>query len=244
MKPLERKIWIVLSIALIGCIGLWFTTKHYQSKWTNVPPPPGKLSAAGAGLGDTIFAYRSYGILLQNMGDQGGRTTNLRDYNFENLGNWFTLLHSFDSKSNFIPYIASFYFGGVDDENHPQKLKPIVDYLEIAGNSTEGEKWRWLAQAAYIARFKMKDLDRALNIAQKLSTLDNPNLPMWARNMPANVLNAQGEKEAAYGLLLSILDSEGDKMQAAEINATKAYICEQILDTAEAKNNPLCQGDF
>ncbi len=224
-------------ISLTGCIGLFLTTSHLQSKWTNVPPPPGKLSAAGAGLGDTLFAYRSFGIILQNMGDYGGRTTSLRDYNYDNLGGWFMLLHSFDPKSDFLPYVASFYYGGLD--TNTEKLKPLVDYLEIAGNSTQGEKWRWLAQAAYIARFKMNDLGRSLELARKLSNLD-ADIPMWARNMPANVLNARGEKQAAYEMLLSILKDRHDKMNANEINATKAYICEQILTPEEAQKNPLC----
>jgi len=242
MPALERTVWIILIVALIGNIGLWLLTKNYKSKWANVPPAPTKLAASGAGLGDSTFAYRSYGIMLQNMGDSGGRVTSLRDYNYDNISDWFMLLHSFDQTSNFVPYIASYYYGGLD--KHTERLNPLVDYLAIAGNSTEGEKWRWLAQAAYLARFKVEDLDRALELARQLAVLDNPKIPGWAKHMEANVLNARGEKEASYQLLVSILRDKGDQMPIAEVNATRAYICEQILTPEQVKENPLCEGEF
>ena len=62
--------------------------------------------------------------------------------------------------------------------------------------------------------------------------------------MEANVLNARGEKEASYQLLVSILRDKGDQMPIAEVNATRAYICEQILTPEQVKENPLCEGEF
>lgn len=237
----EKKLWIFFSTILILNIFFWHGARHIQGRWINVPPVPSSFSASGFGLGDLFFAYRGYGLMVQNLGDYGGKATAFKDYNYENLGGWLSLLTSFDPHSDFLPFLASYYFGAAQD---PAQLKYVVDYLEEAGNNPEGEKWRWLAQAVYLARFKMKDMDRALELARKLSVLDSPDVAQWARNMPANILNAKGEKEAAYDLLVGILKESADKMKPNEVNATIAYICEQILEPEQAKINSLCQGKY
>ena len=223
---------------IIVHVAFWMKTRDFQSRWTNVPPAPSILTAAGAGLGDPAVAYRAHGVMLQNMGDTGGRVSNLKAYNYERLEKWFTLMHHLDPQSNFMPFLASFYFGSVKD---PEKLRPLVNYLELAGNSPEGKKWRWLAHGAYLARFDIEDYDLALRLATKLSNLGKPDLPMWARNMRASVLNADGEKEAAYNMLIGILQDGAEEMHPNEVNATIAYICEQILTPQQATDNPLCK---
>lgn len=233
-----RSLQIFLGVALILNIALWFSVKNIQARWANIPPAPSTLGAAMSGLGDLSFLYRGYALMLQNMGDTGGRTTALKQYDYSRLADWFNLLYHFDAHSDYIPFLASYYYSAIDD---PEKLRHVVDYLEKAGDSEKGEKWRWLAQAVYLARFKMNDLDRALEISQKLSALKNPDVAEWARQMPANILNAKGDKQAAYELLVNMLKSDSDKLKPNEINAMVAYICEQILKPAEAKNNPLCQ---
>jgi hypothetical protein len=90
----------------------------------------------------------------------------------------------------------------------------------------------------------MKNYDRAYGIAEKLAAIDGPDMPAWTKQMPAFVRNNQGEKAAALGLMLEILNSEGEKMHPSDISAIKAYICEQILLPEEAQTYPLCQGDF
>jgi len=237
--PALYALWVILTISVVIHIIFWLRTHEFQSRWTNVPPPPSKITAAGAGLGDPSVAYRIHGTMLQNMGDNGGRTINLKEYDYERLKKWFMLMHHLDPNSNFAPFLASFYYGSVKD---PEKLRPLVEYLEVAGDNPKGQKWRWLAHGAYLAKFDMKDYDLALRLSTKLTNLEREDLPMWARNLRASVLNADGEKEAAYNMLIGILQDGAETMHPNEINATIAYICEQILDTSQAKDNPLCEG--
>ena len=233
-------LWTLLIVMVIIHIAFWLKTRDFQARWANVPPAPSILTAASAGLGDPALAYRVHGTVLQNMGDFGGRIINLKEYNYERLTKWFTLLHYLDSESNFAPFVASFYYGSV---NNPEKLRPLIGYLELAGDSPHGEKWRWLAHGAYLARFDVKDNQLALRLATKLANLGKPDLPMWARNMRANILNADGKKEAAYNMLVSILQNSAENMHPNEVNATVAYICEQILSNQEAIDNPLCKNN-
>ncbi len=231
-------IQICLALALVLNILFWLSVRDVKSRWSNVPPPPNIKYASIYGLGDASFAYRLNGIMMQNLGDTGGRVTPLKDYNYETLGRWFYLQDSLDPVSNFTPYLAAYYFSNVQK---PEMLPPLLDYLSDIGNRPYGEKWRWLAQGVFLARYQLKDLDRALEMANALANTKNDNVPVWVHQMPAFVLSARGEKEAAYAILLEILKSRGEKLHPNEVNATKAYICTRILGKEDAAVNPLCE---
>ena len=132
------KLWALLFLLVALNFATWNYSRHMQARWANVPPAPSVFSASFSGLGDFSFSYRVIALMLQNLGDMGGRTTSLLDYNYEDLSDWFMIQHKLDPHSDFTPLLASFYFGAVSDES---KLQPLVDYLRIAGASPEGEKW-------------------------------------------------------------------------------------------------------
>ena len=234
----EKFVRLGLCFAVLANICFWISVRDVQSQWLNVPAPPPAEYAAAAGLGDRSLAYRMNSITIQNFGDTGGRMTALKDYNFEKLADWFFIQDRLDPKSNHIPYLAAYYFSSSQE---PQKIRPILLYLERAGSRIDGEKWRWLAQAVFLARFKLNDLDLALSMARKLAALDKPDMPAWTKQMPAFVMNAKGEKEAAYALMLEILKSGSEKMHPEEVQEMQRYMCTVILDEAQAKDNPICE---
>ncbi len=238
---LEHKVRFFLVLALIFNILFWFYGRGIQSQWTNVPPAPDDKYASAYGLGDASFAYRLNGIMLQNIGDTGGRVTSLKDYNYNDLSRWFFLQNQLDSSSDYTPYLASYYFGSVQE---PEKFRPVLDYLMSVGLQTSGEKWRWLAQGVYLARYKMKDLDKALEMAKILANTPYEKAPGWVRQMPAFVMTEKGEKKAAYALLLEILKTSSQDLHPNEVNAMRAYMCSRLLTKEESEVNPLCQGKF
>lgn len=245
MKKQLLTLWAVFLIVMIVQGGLWFSVRKVQAEWLNVPPLPSDSAVEAAAFGDRQLAYRSIGIMLQNLGDTGGRVTALRDYNYDMLTKWLYLTSRLDRESSYTPYIAAYYFGGLSDTT--EKLRPLVKYLHNIGNSPEGEKWRWLAHAVYLARYRVEDMDMAHKMAVDLAALANrpdSEMPNWARQMPAFILNQQGEKEAALIIMLEILSSVGDKLHPNEVNHTRGYICENILSPEEAKKTDLCDGDF
>lgn len=203
---------------------LWFGSSDYFPRWQGVPPVPGEKGAVMMALGDRQFAYRSGALTLQNLGDTGGQTTPLKLYNYEKLGKWFFLLHGLDPVSDHVSMAAAYYFGAT---RVPKDVRIVVDFLSVAGDSPIGEKWRWLAQASYLARHRLNDLQLSLDLAYKLSKLQiYGTMPMWARQMPAFILSAQGDKQDARALMLQILMSETN-IHPNEINFMKAYLIEQ-----------------
>lgn len=231
-------LYLFLFAALCLNIGLWLYSNKIYVKWGNVPPVP-KINTLVMGfLGDNQFAFRASAIALQNYGSVG-ETQSLKDYNYETLGGWFNLLDRLDPKSNYVPYLAAYYYGAVQD---PSMLGPVISYLEKVGMYEGQGRWRWLAQAAYLARHRMKDTDWAIRIARKLGSIYKPGeMPVWTLNMESMLTADMGDKQAAYLLMLEILKNEGPRMSASEYASNINLICETILTPLEAEKSPICQ---
>lgn len=223
---LQSRINILLSLALFLQIFYWAASADIRAKWQGVPPVPSRTGAVMMALGDSEFSYRMLGMTLQHLGDTGGQATPLKDYDYKKIGQWLWLLYELDPASDHAPLLAAYYFGATMEA---EDSAVIVDYLGKIGQNPVGEKWRWLAQAAYLARHRVRDLDLALDLAYKLSKMEpiDDILPMWARHMPASILQEQGDKEAARDIIENLLSS-GKKFHPNEINFMKSYLIEQL----------------
>mgnify|MGYP001627743432 CR=1 FL=1 len=233
------QIKIIFGLCLLANVFFWSHFRSTQAEWLNVPPVPSERVAVAFGFGDEQFAYRNIALMIQNLGDSGGRSRSLDDYNYEELAKWLELQYELDDRSKVMPYLAAYYFGAVQT---PQKLVPVIAYLENVGSVGVDEKWRWLAQAIYLARYRLEDMDWALRMAGQLSALQTKieDMPVWAKNMHVMLMSASGEKEAALDIMLQTLESERDKMEPQEILFIADYICNQILTPSESAQMPLC----
>lgn len=237
----RRALYILYAVfitALILNMGFWYKARTVLPKWNNVPPAPGKFAMSANALGDEQVAYRMTGYFLQNTGNVGGNYELLSLYNFDTLEQWFYLSEKFDERGNYVPFLAAYYFGGL--ENPPEKLDPVIRYLGHHGQLKIPQKWRWLAHAVYLSRYKQSDMEKALKYANILHDLDVEMAP-WARQMPAFVTLGMGNKQAAYELMVRMLASEKDKVHPNEVNEMVKFICERALEPAQSRENPLCQ---
>lgn len=227
-----------LLLAVMMNVGLWLQTRGIKPVWPNVPAPPSRLALSASFLGDEALAYRAWALVLQNLGNSGGDYRPLKDYNYAALGEWFARLDELDPASDFVPFLAAYYFGASDDSRN---LKPVVSYLEKVGSRPEGEKWRFLAHAVYLARHKLHDVNEALRLSGKLAALYRPGMPAWTLQTKAMLTAETGDKEAAYMLLKSMLATEARHMQGPEVNYMVETICTRILTPAQAVHDPLCR---
>lgn len=230
-------LYVSLGIAVFLNIVLWSYSNKLYIKWTNVPPAPSVIGIGASFLDDKALAYRSSSLALQNFGNIG-QAQNLNNYDYETLGKWFMLLDKLDPHSNFVPYLAAYYFGAASDG---KKLPAVIEYLEEVGTRPGPGKWRWLVQAIYLSRHKMDNIDEALRLSKKLGSIYKPPMPLWTRNMQSMILSDMGDRQTAYLLMLEILKSDGRQMSASEYRSSITMICESILIPAEAAKSPLCQ---
>lgn len=225
-RQAPRVLWLWLFSFLALNVVFWAGAHRVYIKWGGVPPVPSKNGALAMSLGDTELSFRLGALALQGLGDGGGRTARMTDYDYKKLDSWFWLLYQLDPASDHVPLLAAYYFSSTPRK---EDIAILVNYLGTVGQIPYGNKWRWLAQAVLLARHKMKDLDVALDLAYKLSKMEpiGDTLPHWARQMPAFVLAAKGDKEDARKLIEEMLLTS-ENFHRNEVNFMKAYLVEQL----------------
>lgn len=240
MKSLQLKAWGFLTLALIMNIVVWSYARPMQARWMNVPPAPSYAGSMISSLGDPQFAYRRLSLVLQNLGDTGGRSTALKDYDYATLEDWFYLADKLDPVSDYVPRLAAYYYGS--SQNAKDTIY-VIRYLEQVGQHHYEEKWRWLAHAVHLARHRYGDMNIALDLAYKLAAIghENKDIPAWAQQMPAFLLTEElDESDSARRIMCAIL-ADADHLDPAEINHTIAYIKENILKNPAVSNDKICQ---
>jgi hypothetical protein len=228
---------ILVLVAVLCCLGLWHISYDLRSKWPGLPPAASQHTALTYGLGDKQFSYRMVTLMLQNAGDVGGRVTNLRDYNYQRIQQWFDLTYLLDPKADFAPSLAAYYYGGTQ---RAEDTRYLVDYLARAGrdNVAGHERWRWLAHAIYLARFRLKDQVKALELANELAALATPDMPSWTKLMPAYVTSNTGQKKAARDLFLTIAATD-KSLKKEDVNQTCWYIDTNLREPQDGLDRDL-----
>lgn len=228
---LKKQINILLVLLLITQVFMWYFTSRETPKLGIVPEVPTINQARAQALGDEQFYFRYLALNIQNAGDSFGRFTALRDYDYELLLKWFKLLDELDSKSQFVPAIASYYYSNT--QNVEDNIY-IVEYLESTYDKDPAERWWWLAMAVSISNFKLKDLDLALRLSFKLSRSPGK-IPRWAQQMPAIITAQMGEKEVALSIIKDLAEKY-DNYTQAEINYMNYFIREMLGYINESVN--------
>jgi hypothetical protein len=223
--------WFCLVLSIVLCVLFAPHSRVLKPRWPGVAPAPSVATGLLYGFGDKQLAYYSLALTLQNMGDIGGHITPIKDYNMNYVAEWLRLTYAFDKRSRYAPTLGGYYFGASQE---PEKLHPIINYLRVVGNTTDNELWRYLAQAVYIARFRMKDQTLALDLAYQLAKLDGPDLPIWTKQMPGFVMSNVGDKQASRDLFLTLL-ATSKNISRQEVN----FMCGYIQDNLREDNDSI-----
>lgn len=214
-------ILFVLFFSLQGLF--WYNSKDIQPDMTIVPPVPGHDAVHAIALGDEEFYFRVLALDIQNAGDSFGRFTALKNYDYKKLFDWFELLDYLNSKSNFVPSIAGYYYS--QTQNVPD-TRYIIKYLDQHASRDLEKKWWWMSQAVYIANHRLGDKKWALELAYKLSKTPG-DIPMWARQMPAFIHEQLGEKQEAFKIIDDLMKNK-DKLSKEELNFMNYFINERL----------------
>ena len=223
-STIPRGALAAVLVALSLQAAFWWQTRDLRAGWEGVPPAPSTEVAKALAMGDGQFLYRAATFVLQNMGDEGGDVTPLRDYDYQRLGQWFSLLDRFDPISEYLPVLVGYYYSQSQERND---VRVVISFLAHIAIRDPGRNWRWMAHAIYLARHRVKDMNLALSLAYRMAAFDSPEIPIWAKQMPAFVLAEVGEKEAARDLMEAILDSQTD-LDAEEIDFMRNFISTRL----------------
>lgn len=223
MSRFLRIYGIFLSL-LAAQVVFWSQTHSILPNMSIVPDVPGREVVKALSLGDEQFYFRVLALQIQNAGDTYGRFTPLKDYDYDKLSKWFSLLDTLDNTSDYIPSLATYYYS--QTQNTPD-VRYIVDYLSAHAERRVEQKWWWLIQAMYLANHKLEDKELALKVGAPL--IDARGIPLWARHFPAFIYEQQGEMEQALYVMDHVLKNyEEEKLSREDFNFMKYFIEERI----------------
>jgi len=214
--------WVLLFAALQ--LAFWDMTRNKLPDMGIVPDVPGRIAVKALSFGDEEFYFRLLALDIQNAGDTFGRFTALYKYDFRKLYAWFTLLDTLDNESDYMPFIASYYYS---QTQHVADVRYVVDYLYEHSYWRPEKKYWWLAQATYLAQHKLKDNDLALKMAAPLEHADSA--PFWVRQLPAFVHEKRGEMDDALRIIEQIeAEANEHKIPDSELRFMTYFVNERL----------------
>lgn len=226
-------------------IFFWHKTESIKPNLELVPPAPSKYLISAASLGDKEFLFRVMATRLQNAGDVFAGFVALKKYDYSRIYQWLTALDELNSKSNFAPSLAAYVYS--QTQRHSD-TRYIVDYLDEHSSKDIDKNWWWLFQAIYIAKNSLGDINRALDLAYKLSQNNAKNAPLWTKEMPAFIHEEMGDGCMAFKVIQKILhESESGvrKVDADELGFMRYFIQDRLQRLKNGKFNPKkCHADL
>jgi hypothetical protein len=219
-------------------IFFWHKTESVKPALDIVPEAPSKYLVSAASLGDNEFLFRVMAARLQNSGDVFAGFVALKKYDYSRIYQWLTALDQLNDKSNFAPALAAYIYS--QTQTH-QDTKYIVDYLDEHSAKDIDKNWWWLFQAIYIAKKSLGDINRALDLAYKLSENNAKNAPLWTKQMPAFIHEEMGDGCMAFYVIEKIIsESESGVRQvsAEELNFMRSFIKDRLHKLKEGKFDP------
>lgn len=225
--------WAVgFFVVMLACqAAFWHHTRAIKPEIGIVPDVPGESALRALSFGDEEAFFRLHALSIQNSGDTFGRFTALYKYDYNKLYHWFTLLGKFNNESNYLPSMASYYFS---QTQNPSDVKYLVNYLDEYTDGRVKEKWWWVAQGAYLATHRLKDSDRALALASRLSGVRG--IPIWAQQLPAFIHEQRGEFGEALAIIEEVVKHPEDYSQG-ELNFMRHFVEERLNRLDQVKKD-------
>ena len=235
----SHKIFFWLFLATFACqLFFWKQTEHLKPRFDIVPPVPNQYLISTLSLGDKEFLFRILATRLQNSGDVFAGFVALKNYDYSRVYGWMKMLDTLNAKSHFVPAIAAYYYSQTQKS---EDSRYVVDYLDEHSAQDVDANWWWLFQATYIAKKNLHDINRALDIAYKLSKNNSPTAPLWTKEMPAFIHEEMGDSCMAFGVIENLIkesDSGVHQLKAEELNFMRHFISERLSKLQKQKFDP------
>lgn len=213
MKTTQRSfnqlpVFIVTGFLLMLLLQLGY---HHFYKTSLLPSFTQLSRPANAGLyqglamgSDRLWSYLLL-LKLQLHDNQKGQHVNYRQLDYHVLSQWLMTLYELNPQSDYPAFLASRVYSQVDD---PQKIRIMIDLIDDLFQRDPQQHWRRMTEACLLAKHQLRDLNLALQLAQKLAALpDTFEFPFWARDMQIVLLDELNQDESAQLLISSLLQS-------------------------------------
>lgn len=215
----------------------WFKTIDYKINLALLPDIPNASLTKAMALGDEEYLFRILSLRIQNAGDVYAGMTPLKYYDYQYLTKWFKYLDELNSDSRVSASLASYVYSNTKDK---QKTKILISYLEDKARLDIDKNWWWAFQGIYLAR-SIKDYDKELELAKLLATNQDPNAPLWTKQIPAFIYAKNSQGCLAFYTIKAIVDDLNNKnveISVDDMNFIKYFINSRLKRLKNNKFDP------
>lgn len=205
LSDVPKLVLAVLACALALQVGLKMAHPVSPPAASDLRAPSSQASLRLASLGDPIPLAKILMLYLQSFDYQAVNRIRFRDLNYDTVQQWLLRILWLDPKGQYPLMAASRLYAEVPSE---AKTRQMLEFVYQQFPADPDRRWPWLAHAAAIAKHRLKDLPLAKRYAaaiQKHAT--GANVPLWARQMEAFILEDMNELETARIMIGGFLAS-------------------------------------
>ena len=177
---------LLLPAFLLAQVGLSWGIRDVRPTLGILPDLPEQAALDALAFGDRQFLFRYLALELQNAGDNGGRVTPLRNYDYDKVVDWLDLLEDLDLTSHWPIAMANGYFGQTPKT---EDVEPIIRYMQAHVAQEPERKWPWLVNGIYLARHRLRNDWVALDVAVQLASYDYDRMNSASLQMPMLVMD-------------------------------------------------------
>jgi len=228
ISGVPRAVMMLLALGLAAQIGLKLAADRPSASANELPPVPGIGALRLASFGDPVALAKGLMLYLQAFDYQAGTKVPYRDLDYGRLEAWLARILELDPQGQYPLLAASRLYAEVPVES---KQRSMLEFIYRQFLLDPNRRWPWLANATVIAKHRLHDLPLALRYAQALQRYATAaNVPLWAKQMEAFILEDMNELEAARVVIGGYLQS-GSITDPAELR-----FLEKHLKDLEAKS--------
>ncbi len=185
-----------------------------RAQASDLDSTPSRIVLQLAGFGDTVPVAKLLMLHLQAFDLQGANQIAYRQLDYDRLSDWLERILELDPTGQYPLHAASRIYAEVQDQNRQRKM---LDFVYNSFFADPDRRWRWLAHAAVIAKHQLKDLPLARRYAAAIQQhARGKDVPLWARQMEAFILEDMDELESAKIMIGGFIAS-GQVSEAGEL---------------------------
>ena len=205
ISVVPRLVIVVLLAGLLAQVTWHALRPPVTATATKLPGPPSKAVLQVVSMGEPVALSRLLMLWLQAFDNQPGISIPFKDLNYDRVIAWLDEILALDQRSRYPLLTASRVYAEVPDRERSRKMLEFV-YRKFMLDPNN--RWPWLAQAVFVAKHRLYDLDLAMKYARALRVYAiAAGVPAWARQMELFILEDMGDLEDARILLGGMIDS-------------------------------------
>ncbi len=169
----------------------------------DLPPPPLPQVLRVLALGEPATLARLAMLYLQAFDYHGTNALPYRKLDYGRLIGWLRSIQELDTRSAYPLFSAARVYAEVADR---QRQRMMLEFVYEQFLLDPNRRWPWAAQAALVAKHRLRDLPLALKYAKAIDRLTTArDVPLWAKQMGVFILEDMNELDAARIMLGGLL---------------------------------------